>query len=101
MKLKFSWIIITRTKPIASAPMRTADTEFVTILIYVLKPNATIAYSHPCSNAIRPVILDRALLFSKQNLTNSKYPSLRIIAKAIGLSAVYDNAEKTTSFALK
>ena len=81
--------------------MRTTDTEFVTILISALEPNATIAYSHPCSGAIRPVILDRALLFLKQNLTNSKYPSLRIVTEAIGLSAVYDNAEKTTSFALK
>ena len=79
-------------KPIASAPIRTTDTEFVTILISALEPNAIIAYSHPCSDAIRPVILDRALLFPEQNLTNSKYPPLRILTEAIGLSAVYDNA---------
>ena len=74
-----------------SKRIQTADTEFVTILIYSVNPYATIAYSHPCSGAIRPDIRVRALLFYRQNLTNSKYPSLMYSFGNTMSSAIYDN----------
>ena len=71
--------------------IRTTNTEFVTILVYILKPYATIAYSHPCSHAIRPDIPVRTLLCYTQNLTNSKYsPSMYDSQNDMSLST-HDN----------